>query len=141
MLLPPNQEPAMTTKTKSATKSAAPAADSAHKAAAKAQTKAAKTQPAKAAVTAPAKDTKAAKPPKEEKPKKAKMVRDSFTMPENDYSKIGELKKRCLQAGVHVKKSELLRAGLIGLSALPDAALVKAVEQLERIKTGRPPKP
>jgi hypothetical protein len=137
----------MTTKTKSATKSAAPTADSAPKAAARAPTletqpaKAAKKQPAKAAVTAPAKDTKAVKPPKEEKPKKAKMVRDSFTMPENDYSKIGELKKRCLQAGVHVKKSELLRAGLIGLSALPDAALVKAVEQLERIKTGRPPKP
>lgn len=137
----------MTVKAKSPTQSAAPAADSAPKAAAKAPAtetqpaKAAKKQPAKAALTAHAKEAKATKGPKEEKPRKAKMVRDSFTMPADDYSRIGELKKRCLQAGVHVKKSELLRAGLISLSALPDAALIKAVEQLERIKTGRPPKP
>lgn len=74
------------------------------------------------------------------KPKKVKMVRDSFTMPEHDYAKLAELKKKCLKAGVHVKKSELLRAGVLGLVMLPDAALLKAVEQLEKIKTGRPAK-
>ncbi|MDP2155227.1 MAG: hypothetical protein Q8J61_04445 [Sulfuricella sp.] len=66
------------------------------------------------------------------------MVRDSFTMPENDYAQLAELKKKCLQAGVHVKKSELLRAGLLSLSKLPDAALIKAVERVEKLKTGRP---
>ncbi len=84
---------------------------------------------------------KADKPVKAEKPKKIKMVRDSFTMPENDYAKLAELKKKCLQAGVHVKKGELLRAGLLSLSKLPAAALIKAVEQVEKLKTGRPAKP
>lgn len=74
------------------------------------------------------------------KTKKVKMVRDSFTMPEHDYARLAELKKKCLKAGVHVKKSELLRAGMLGLVTLTDAALLKAVEQLEKIKTGRPAK-
>ena len=87
------------------------------------------------------KAAKAEKPPKADKPKKIKMVRDSYTMPENDYAQLAELKKKCLQAGVHVKKSELLRAGLLSLSKLPDAALIKAVEQVEKLKTGRPAKP
>lgn len=109
--------------------------------------------PAKQAVKSPAKKPAAApsatklkaaksdKPPKADKPKKIKMVRDSFTMPENDYAQLAELKKKCLQAGVHVKKSELLRAGLLNLSKLPGAALIKAVEQVEKLKTGRPAKP
>ncbi|GAO35270.1 hypothetical protein SCT_0654 [Sulfuricella sp. T08] len=108
--------------------------------------------PAKQAVKSPAKkpavaplktkpkSAKTEKPPKADKPKKIKMVRDSFTMPENDYAQLAELKKKCLQAGVHVKKSELLRAGLLSLSRLPNAALIKAVEQVEKLKTGRPAK-
>jgi hypothetical protein len=83
---------------------------------------------------------KADKPAKEDKPKKIKMVRDSFTMPENDYAQLAELKKKCLQGGVHVKKSELLRAGLQSLSRMPAAALIEAMEQVEKIKTGRPAK-
>lgn len=55
---------------------------------------------------------------KKEKPKKVKMIRDSLTMPENEYTLLSELKKKCLETGVHVKKSELLRAGLINLSRL-----------------------
>lgn len=77
---------------------------------------------------------------KKDKPKKIKMVRDSFTMPEDDYAKIAELKKKCLKAGVHIKKSELLRAGLTYLSKLSKPALLKTVKQVEKIKTGRPAK-
>ena len=83
---------------------------------------------------------KVEKQSKKVKPKKAKMVRDSFTMPESDYAKLAELKKKCLEAGVHVKKSELLRAGLLSLSKLTNASLIKAVGQVEIIKTGRPAK-
>jgi len=86
----------------------------------------------------PARATKAA--PVENKPAKTKMVRDSFTMPETDYAQLEELKKRCLHAGVHVKKSELLRAGLLTLSRLSDNALVRAVDGVEKLKTGRPAK-
>lgn len=75
---------------------------------------------------------------KKEKPSKVKMIRDSFTMPENEYNLLGELKKKCLETGVHVKKSELIRAGLINLSRLNKSLLLKAVERVEVIKTGRP---
>jgi hypothetical protein len=97
-------------------------------------------KPAAAPLATKPKTANAEKSPKADKPKKIKMVRDSFTMPENDYAQLAELKKRCLQAGVHVKKSELLRAGLLSLSKLPNAALIKAVGQVERLKTGRPAK-
>jgi len=78
--------------------------------------------------------------PKKEKQKKIKMVRDSFTMPEHDYANIAVLKEKCLMAGVHIKKSELLRAGLTYLTKLSKPALLKTVKQVEKIKTGRPAK-
>lgn len=77
---------------------------------------------------------------KAEKPKKLKMIRDSFTMPESDYAHIAALKERCLKAGIGVKKSEVLRAALNCLSKLSDKALTKAITDLEAIKTGRPAK-
>ena len=69
---------------------------------------------------------------------KLKVVRDSFTMPQNDYAKIGELKQVCLKAGMHVKKSELLRAGLHALGKLSVVQLKQAVARIEQVKTGRP---
>lgn len=69
---------------------------------------------------------------------KVKVVRDSFTMPKSDYAKIGELKQLCLKDGIHVKKSELLRAGLHALSKLNAAQLKTALSSLEKIETGRP---
>ena len=49
---------------------------------------------------------------------KVKVIRDSFSFPEQDYLKISELKKTCLAAGIHVKKGEILRAGLHLLTQL-----------------------
>ena len=72
------------------------------------------------------------------KRKKPKLVRDGFTMPEADYALLGTLKKRALRAGHEVKKSELLRAGLRALAAMPDAHYISALEGIERIKPGRP---
>lgn len=71
---------------------------------------------------------------------KVKVIRDSFTMPQNDYAKIGELKQACQKAGLHVKKSELLRAGLHALGKLSAAQLKQTIAQMEQIKTGRPKK-
>lgn len=84
-----------------------------------------------------AKDNKAGKPAKA---KKAKLVRDSFTMPDGEYALIATLKKRCLVAGVSAKKSEILRAAVANLAKLSDASVVAAVRRLETIKTGRPAK-
>lgn len=98
-------------------------------------------QPVKKAARTPAptvaKSTKADKPVKA---KKAKLVRDSFTMPEGEYALIAGLKKRCLAAGVPAKKSEILRAAVVSLAKLSDAAVVSALLRLEVIKTGRPAK-
>jgi hypothetical protein len=94
---------------------------------------------AKSEVTT-SKVVKVGKTSKADKPKKIKMVRDSFSMPENEYSQFAALKRTCLLTGVHVKKSELLRAGLLCLSKLSDSELVKVVGQVEILKTGRPTK-
>jgi hypothetical protein len=75
---------------------------------------------------------------KKRKSIKEKVIRDSFSFPEHDYLKISELKQTCLAEGIHVKKGELLRAGLQLLTQLSLAELKQAIEQVEKVKTGRP---
>ena len=77
-------------------------------------------------------------PAKKSKIAKTKVIRDSFSFPEQDYLKISELKKTCLAAGIHVKKGEILRAGLHLLTQLNLDELKKAVDQVEKVQTGRP---
>lgn len=81
---------------------------------------------------------------KKEKGKRAskepKPVRDSFTMPQHEYAKIAEIKERCLRLGLHAKKSEILRAGLLVLSSMTDLRLEQTLGRVEKIRTGRPPK-
>ena len=67
-------------------------------------------------------------------------MRDTFTMPREDYEQLTILKQRCLDAGVAVKKSELVRAGLLLLASEPTKRLLAAVKAVEPVKTGRPPK-
>jgi hypothetical protein len=74
---------------------------------------------------------------REKSARKAKVVRDRFTMPEADYGKLVELKSKCLTAGMPVKKSQLLRIGLHFLESLPIARLTAAVATLESVATGR----
>jgi hypothetical protein len=90
----------------------------------------------------PAKEVKAVKEVKAKAPtpKKAKMVRDSFTIPETDYALFNTLKQRALAAGKEIKKGELLRAGLTVLNSLPESELFNVLASVERIKTGRPSK-
>lgn len=92
---------------------------------------------AEAPVVAAAQPETGTKPAKAKKPK---LVRDSFTFPETDYALIARLKQRALVAGHEVKKSEILRAGLAALEAMPEAELLKVLGAVERIKTGRPAK-
>ncbi|WP_374278985.1 hypothetical protein [Azonexus sp.] len=94
--------------------------------------------PAKAAK--PRKADKGSKAEKPAKAKKPRLVRDSYAMPEAEYARIGELKKRVAALGGEVKKSELLRAGIAVLAGLDDAGLQAVLARVERIKTGRPAK-
>ena len=75
---------------------------------------------------------------KELKVKKSKLVRDSFTIPKDEYVVLDLLKQRTAQLGHPAKKSELLRAGIKLLSGLSDPALKKAMGAVPAIKTGRP---
>lgn len=70
--------------------------------------------------------------------KKPKLVRDSFTIPKNEFAAIDTLKTRAIALGTSVKKSELLRAGLMALQGLNDAAYKAALAAVPTLKTGRP---
>lgn len=119
-------------------KVATPKAPAANKPAAKAP--ATKRTASKAIVAKPAAAKPvAAKPTKvEAKSKKPKLVRDSFTIPKDEYAGIDTLKERSVALGRPAKKSELLRAGLMALLALSPNALHAALEAVPTIKTGRP---
>ena len=100
---------------------------------------AAKAVSAKAAVSKPVvvKKVAAVKVPKAPK---LKMERDSFTMPKTEYAQFAVLKDRLIKLGQPAKKSELLRAGIMQLAAMTDAALKAAMAKVPTIKTGRPNK-
>jgi len=67
------------------------------------------------------------------------LVRDSFTMPEQEYAVLLEVKQACLRAGIDVKKSELLRIGVALLGQLDVTTLQGVLAALPQLKTGRPP--
>jgi hypothetical protein len=77
-------------------------------------------------------------PEKAKKPKKPKLVRDSFTIPKAEYTVLEALKRRAAQAGAPAKKSEVLRAGLMALAAMEDGAFIAALGAVPVLKTGRP---
>ncbi|TKC92661.1 hypothetical protein FAZ69_03055 [Trinickia terrae] len=118
-------------KSKAKTKAAA-------KPAVKAEEKPIKAAEAQAATVPAGNGAQAAGAKKKKTEKREKVIRDSFTMPKHDFEKIAELKATCLKNGVVVKKSELLRAGLAALAALPEKKLLAVVASIETVKTGRP---
>ena len=90
----------------------------------------AKPQPVPAAVAAP----------KTDRPRKPKLVRDSFTIPKIEFAVLQDLKQRAGKTGNGAKKSEILRAGIKALAAMNDAAFAAALGAVPPIKTGRPAK-
>ena len=101
-------------------------------------------KPAKKPAAAPAaKAAPPAKPPKADKAdkaKKPKLVRDSFTIPKNEVAVLDDLKLRAARLGRPAKKSEVLRAGIMALAAMGDAAFLATVTGVPAVKTGRPAK-
>ena len=129
----PKSRPAAPARKPVAQPSAKPAARPVAKSAAKPVVK-----PVKAAAPTPT-PAAPAQPPKPAKVK-AKLVRDSFTMPQADFAIIAALKERALGFRRPTKKSELLRAGLQALAGLNDTALQAALNALAPLKPGRPKK-
>jgi hypothetical protein len=77
-------------------------------------------------------------PEVKEQPQKERVVRDSFTLPSGDYDLIAAIRQRCLSSAINVTKSEVIRAGLHALMEMPEEDLVVLVNNLEKVKTGRP---
>ncbi|MEI7613203.1 MAG: hypothetical protein WCK63_09855 [Betaproteobacteria bacterium] len=71
--------------------------------------------------------------PLDKKLKRNAVVRDCFTFPEVEYAYLVELKKRLQAEGVEIKKSELLRAGLVLLSSLEDADMKVLLAKVPRV--------
>jgi hypothetical protein len=99
-------------------------------------------------VKAPVKAKSASKPKATEsaategkaKVKKDVLVRDSFTMPQSEYQVLSLVKKACLQAGIEIKKSELLRIAVVQLVGLSVAKIATLQKGLNKIQAGRPKK-
>lgn len=96
--------------------------------------------PAKTASSVKPSTQAKAKPVAEPKTKKPKLVRDSFTFPKDEYQAIAALKVKALGLKQSVKKSEILRAGLMLISSLNDKAFLAALNKVPALKTGRPAK-
>lgn len=69
---------------------------------------------------------------------KSSVVRDTFSMPPDDYARIEELRITAAREGrVSTSKSEVVRAGLQVLGALNGQQLVEALGRLEKLVPGR----
>ena len=86
------------------------------------------------------KASKAGKSADADKPRKPKLVRDSFTIPKAEYLALDQLKQRAVRLGRPAKKSEVLRAGLMALAGMADAAFLASISAVPTVKTGRPAK-
>ncbi|MGO4478103.1 hypothetical protein AB4Z32_17795 [Massilia sp. 2TAF26] len=120
-------------------KSAATPAAKAARAAAKAVAKPAAKAAAKPAAKARAGRDAGIVRPEAATQARPTLVRDSFTMPEQEYAVLGAVKQACLKAGFEVKKSELLRIGVALLGQLDVTSLRAVLSGLPQLKTGRPP--
>jgi hypothetical protein len=139
---PAAAKPTAAAKPAAAKRAATPAAKAA-KAAAKAVARPAALKSASKPATRPAVKTRTARPraaaPDTVAQARPTLVRDSFTMPEQEYAVLGAVKQACLKAGFEVKKSELLRIGVALLGQLDAASLRAVLGSLPQLKTGRPP--
>jgi len=99
-----------------------------------------RTAPARqAAATMPVIPVRAADPAPG-KPRKAKVMRDSFRIPATEYAVLQALKERAAQAGRPARKSEVLRAGVKALAAMGDSAFAAALAAIPATKAARPAK-
>lgn len=69
--------------------------------------------------------------------KKARVVRDTFSMPVDEHAGIAELQARALRAGVAVTRSQLVRAGLRLLQDADNQALKEVIAKTAPVKQGR----
>lgn len=69
---------------------------------------------------------------------KTSVIRDTFSMPSDDYDRIEVLRIAANKQGrSSTSKSEVVRAGLLALSSLDGQQLVEVLDRLEKLVPGR----
>ncbi len=68
----------------------------------------------------------------------AGVTRLAYSLPPHEALMVQEMLLRAAQAGQLINRSELVRAALHVLSALPDAAFEEALKSVVKLKPGRP---
>lgn len=69
---------------------------------------------------------------------KTSVIRDTFSMPSDDYDRIEALRIAANKQGrSSTSKSEVVRAGLLALSSLNGPQLVEVLDRLEKLVPGR----
>jgi hypothetical protein len=66
-----------------------------------------------------------------------KVVRDSFTLPEDDYNIMLNMQDRAMDFRLRVTKGEVLRAGLHALKKMSDEEFLTCLKGVEKLKPGR----
>jgi hypothetical protein len=66
-------------------------------------------------------------------------VRDSFSMPEDEYAIIAHVKKRLIKKEIAANKSQVVRMAFALLKRLGDKELVELFESLPEVRAGRRP--
>lgn len=65
-----------------------------------------------------------------------KVVRDTFSMPEDDFQLLEKLRSRARKMDLDTNKSELVRAGLRLLADLDDTRLEGLIRNVDKLKPG-----
>lgn len=89
---------------------------------------------ARAAGNAPAAPQAAIKPVA---PAGEMAVRDTFSMPADEYGVIEKIRNKAARDGYIYSKSEIVRAALLALDALPQKDVMHRLSTVEKIKPGR----
>ena len=64
-------------------------------------------------------------------------VRDTFSMPGDEYAVIEKIRNKAAKEGYIYSKSEIVRGALLALNALPQKDVMYRLSTVERIKPGR----
>lgn len=64
-------------------------------------------------------------------------VRDAFSMTQNEYDTINDLRKRCAKRGHFANRSVIARAGILALARMSDDELLNAVGVVPSMTPGR----
>jgi hypothetical protein len=71
-------------------------------------------------------------------PRRVKSIREIFTYSSEDAERLQQVIKRAGRTGVVSNKSEVVRAGIIGLNKMTDEQLAKTLKEVIRLMPGRP---